>query len=382
VPVILQPSFGGGEYDPSLWGRQDLGRYGISGRLVKNWIVRPTGGLESRPGTRFIGEVKDSARPVRFMRFHISEELAYLCVLNAGVIQFIYRGAFVESSGSRIETSHPYADDEIADIKFTQSADTMFLAHPNHAPRTLRRTGAAAFTMSAMALREGPFRVINPDQALKFAASAKTGSVTIESNFDIFSSSMVGSLVYLEPEALGNIKPWVQGERTPNLAVGSLRMSDGKVYKATTVSIPGGTGAYCETGNVRPTHEVGRAWDGSADSRTFDTINYRVGVEWEYQHSGYGIVEITGYTDAKHVTGTVKKTLPDQVVGGLGTPSASWTFSGDGSTKVFSITGATSISNYNYGVRINGSPVQPDPNYVPPGGGTGSNNPYTDELLP
>ncbi len=382
MAVILQPSFGGGEYDPGLWGRQDLGRYGISGRLVKNWIVRPTGGLERRPGTRFIGEVKDSTRPVRFMRFSISETLAYLCVFNAGVVQFVYRGAFVTSGGVRVEVPHTYLDAELPDIRFTQSADTMFLVHSAHSPRFLKRTSATSFALSDLTTREGPFRTINSDQALKFAASAKTGTVTIESNFDIFTPALVGSLVYLEPEALGIVKPWVQGERTPSLTTGSYRKSDGKVYKATTVSIPSGTGAYCETGNVRPTHEAGREWDGPGDQRTFDTINYRVGVEWEYSHSGYGIVEITAYTDAQHVTGVVRKTLPDQVVGGFGTPANSWTFSGDSSTKVFSITGAVSTSNWNYAVRINGSPVQSDPNYVPPGGGTGSNNPYADELLP
>lgn len=375
--MILQPSFGGGEYDPGLWGRQDLGRYGISGRLVKNWIVRPTGGLERRPGTRFIGEVKDSTRPVRFLRFHISETLAYLCVFNAGVVQFVYRGAFVTSAGVRVEVAHPYLDAELPDIRFTQSADTMFIVHAAHAPRIMKRTSATSFTMSTLTPREGPFRNINSDQSLKLAASGKTGTVTVESNFDLFSSSMIGALIYLEPEALGAIKPWVQGERTPSLLVGSYRKSDGKVYRATTVSIPSGTSAYCETGNVRPTHEVGREWDGPADQRTFDTINYRVGVEWEYTHSGYGIVEITGYTDARHVTGTVKKNLPDQVVGGVGSPANSWTRSGDGSTKVFSITGAGSTSYLDYSVTIDGVPVQSDPNYTPPGGGWEDSPPGT-----
>src|SRR3546814_3167565 len=72
---LLQPSFGGGEYDPGLWGRQDLGRYGTSGRLVRNWIVRATGGLETRPGSRFIGEVKNSAKPARVLPFQVTEAL-------------------------------------------------------------------------------------------------------------------------------------------------------------------------------------------------------------------------------------------------------------------------------------------------------------------
>lgn len=377
MPRLLQPSFGGGEYDPALWGRQDLGRYGISGRLVRNFIVRPTGGMSTRPGTVFVGEVRDSAKPARLIPFQVSETLGYLVVLNDGYMQFVYRGAFVESGGNRVEIAHPYADGEISAIKFTQSADTMFLAHNNHATRVLSRTSATEFSLDSFVPREGPFRSLNANEALKLAASARTGTVTLESNFDLFTADMVGTLVYLEPEALGNIKPWVQGERSHNattagdLAVGVLRMSDGKVYKATTVA-PATAPNYTETGNVRPTHELGREWDGPQDSRTFDTINYTVGVEWEYLHSGYGIVEITAFTDARTVTGTVKKTLPAEVVGGFGTASNSWTFSGDGATKVFAITGAGSDSESNYSVTIDGDPIQSDPNYTPPGGNTGT----------
>ncbi len=369
---LLQPSFGGGEYDPNLWGRQDLGRYGISGRLIENWIIRPTGGMERRPGTQFIGAVKDSTRAVRLMRFEVSDELSYLVVANAGVFQFVYRGAFVMSGPSRVELAHPYADDELATLNYTQSADTMFLAHKNHAPRRLQRTSATSFSLSLFVPREGPFRSLNSNEALKLAASGKTGTVTLEANFDLFTADMVGALVRLEPEALGNIRPWVQGERTPSLLLGSIRRSDGKVYRATSLTIPAGSGNYCETGNVRPVHEIGREWDGPGDVRTFSGISYRVGVEWEYLHSGYGIVEITGYTDARHVTCVVRKPLPDEVVGGVGTAANTWTFSGNGTIGPYTITGASSASMSDYLVTIDGDPVQSDPNYSPPGGNVGS----------
>src|SRR3546814_7691491 len=89
-------------------------------------------------------------------------------------------------------------------------------------------------------------------------------------------------------------------------------------------------------------------------SRTFDTINYVVGVEWEYQHSGYGIVEITTFTDARTVTGVVRKTLPAEVVGGLGTPGNAWTLSGNGIAKTFPIPGAIVDSESNYTVAVEG----------------------------
>lgn len=383
----LQPSFGGGEYDPALWGRQDLGRYGISGRVVSNWIVLPTGGMERRPGTVFCGAVEDSTRPTRYLPFQVTAELSYLVVANGGVFQFVYRGAFLEVEGVRVEVAHPYADDELQELKITQSVDTMFISHNSHQTRLLRRTGADAFALSLHVAREGPFRPLNSNESYKMAASVTRGDGLLTTNFDFFTDEMVGTLVYLEPESLGGVKPWIQGERTPSLAVGALRISDGKVYRAATVNKPGGTDDYCETGNVRPVHEDGFAWDGPNDLRKIGSgssaINYRVGVEWEYMHSGYGVAEITGYNNAREVTMTVRRVLPESVVGGFGSPINTWTFSGNDTIGPYSITGASNESSKAYIVTIDGVPVQSSPDYTPPGGtgggGTGGSGEY-DEI--
>src|SRR3546814_9809903 len=87
---------------------------------------------------------------------------------------------------------------------------------------------------------------------------------------------MVESLVSLEPKALGNIKPWVQGERTPNLVQGALRRSDGKVYRASNVPSAGGSPNYTETGNVRPIHEIGRSEEHTSELQSLMRISYAV----------------------------------------------------------------------------------------------------------
>lgn len=386
--TLLQPSFGGGEYAPNLVGRQDLARYGISGRRVHNFIVRPTGGLQMRPGTRFCAETKDSTKRSRLIPFVVSESLAYVVELGHLYARFYFNGARLEVAGVPVEIATPWTEDQLAEVRYTQSADTLFLVQGDNAPRVLKRTGATSFALSTFVPREGPFRSYNSNEALLLAASAATGTVTVTSNFDLFEASMVGGLVHLEPQSLGKILPWVQGERTTGggLAVGALRRSDGKVYRAAQLTVPtgGATPAknYAETGNVRPTHETGREWDGPGTQREFDTILYTVGVEWEYLHSGYGIVEITGFTDARTVTGIVRRTLPPEVVGGLGTPGTTWTLSGTGSATTFTITGATSASNDSYTVTIGGSPVQSDPNYTPPGGYVGGGNYNSNETGP
>lgn len=67
----------------------------------------------------------------------------------------------------------PYADSDLALIKFRQSNDVMFLAHPSYAPRKLSRTGNAAWSITEIDFE--------PDQAYPTALSVTantTGSVT------------------------------------------------------------------------------------------------------------------------------------------------------------------------------------------------------------
>ena len=377
---LLQPSFAGGELSPALYSRVDIARYGTSLRTCKNMIVRPYGGVDNRPGMRFVGEVKDSTEPARLIPFQYSSEIAYVIVANDGYFEFIYDGAFVESSpGVRVQVAVPYTSAEIAELKFTQSADVMYIAHKSHAPRELRRTSATSFTLSVFQPKDGPFTLINNDDSRKIGASATTGQVTLTANFEAFTAEMVGTLVYLEPKDLADITPWEPGDR--NVAIGEKRRSDGKTYICEAYASNGGDNWY-QTGANKPVHDVGSAWDGPGDQRTSGTDKYSVGVKWRYLHGGYGTVLITAFTDAYTVSATVIKTLPDAVVGSVGAPASSWTFSGDGSTTVFSVTGASSTNVLNYSVTIDGVPVQSNPYGTGgTGGGGGSTCVSVDAML-
>lgn len=361
---LIQPTFSGGELSPSLQARVDIERYGNSLKTAKNFIVRPYGGVVNRPGLQFIGEVKDSTKRVRLIPFEFSTQVAYVIEMGDGYMRFWANGGpIVDGMGDPVEIVSPYAEADLFAVKFTQSADVVYLAHPGYAPRTLSRTSPTTFVLAEFVAREGPFREFNSNEAFQISASARQGNVTLQASADIFTADMVGQLLYMELKALGQVRPWTQGDRA--VTVGTLRRSDGKTYRATRVAAAPG-GGWTECGSFRPVHQQGREWDGPADTRTDGTNNWAVGVEWEYQDSGYGIVLLTGYTDANTMTGVVQRTLPDGVVGGFGTPANTWTFSGNGTTTVFSITGATSQAAYDYAVTIDGQAIQSDPNYVPP----------------
>src|SRR5690349_1578144 len=58
---IILHSFTSGELSPGLFSRTDLTKYASGCALAKNFYVDPAGGLSNRPGTAFVGRVKQGA---------------------------------------------------------------------------------------------------------------------------------------------------------------------------------------------------------------------------------------------------------------------------------------------------------------------------------
>lgn len=76
------------------------------------------------------------------------------------------------------EITNTYTESELFDIKFTQSADVMYLTHPAHAPATLSRSGHTNWTLADFEFKGGPFGAVN-STATTLIASGATGSVTV-----------------------------------------------------------------------------------------------------------------------------------------------------------------------------------------------------------
>ena len=55
------------------------------------------------------------------------------------------------------EISTPYLTAELFDIKFAQSADVMYLCHPNHEVEKLSRTGHTSWTLADVEFTDGPY---------------------------------------------------------------------------------------------------------------------------------------------------------------------------------------------------------------------------------
>jgi hypothetical protein len=75
---IAQYGFSGGEIAEQLFGRSDLEKYALSLRSAKNCLITKYGGIQNRPGTEFIGEVRDSSDITRLVPFQFSTSQAYV----------------------------------------------------------------------------------------------------------------------------------------------------------------------------------------------------------------------------------------------------------------------------------------------------------------
>ncbi len=108
---------------------------------------------------------------------------AYTAYSSAGISEKVY------------QITTPYAAADLADVKYTQQADVMYLFHNDYPIQKLSRLGTTNWTMAAIAFDAvlfPPFLDINTT-ATTLTASATTGSgVTLTASTAIFNSNMVG----------------------------------------------------------------------------------------------------------------------------------------------------------------------------------------------
>ena len=146
----LQRSFAGGEMSPEMFGRIDDVKYQTGAATMKNFTATPQGPAENRAGFAFVREVKDSTKRTRLIPFTYSTTQTMVIELSPGFIRFHTQGGTLLSGGVPYEIANPYAEADIFDIHYVQSADVMTLVHPNYAPRELRRLGATNWTLTTI----------------------------------------------------------------------------------------------------------------------------------------------------------------------------------------------------------------------------------------
>ena len=155
--AVQLTNFTGGELSPRLDGRNDLQKYSTGCKTLENMIIFPHGSAARRSGTQFVAEVKDSTKETRLIPFEFSTTQTYILEFGNQYIRFFKDNGQILSSGSPYEISSPYLEAELFDIKFAQSADVMYICHPNHPAKKLSRTGHTSWSLTSVDFTDGPY---------------------------------------------------------------------------------------------------------------------------------------------------------------------------------------------------------------------------------
>lgn len=134
----LQNNFTTGVLSPAVYARVDLSKYESGGKNIVNGVVHAHGGISKRPGTFYVDELPEIGF---LLPFTYSVEQAYaLCFMDEKMRVYKDGGVVLNPDTEEVvEIDTPYAYSELAKLKITQSADVMFLTHPNHPPMKLTR---------------------------------------------------------------------------------------------------------------------------------------------------------------------------------------------------------------------------------------------------
>lgn len=230
VKTLLR-SFAGGEIAPELFGRIDLDKFQTGLAACRNFVTLPHGPVRNRQGFKYILEVKDSTKAVNLIEFSYSTLQTYILEFGEYYVRFhtnggtlletpktigsiagavvtlnahgfttgrwvyigtrYYRitatttntftvqnldGTTAAPSGATAaqvyEVATPYPATDVMDLHYVQSADVLTLVHPSHAPRELRRLGAANWTLTAISF----IPQINPPISVNATATVGTGT--------------------------------------------------------------------------------------------------------------------------------------------------------------------------------------------------------------
>lgn len=130
---LIQPSFAAGEISPYVANRVDLDKYKSALLTAQNLVIRPFGGCYRRQGSEFIGQVKYDDKPTALVAFNAGIDDAYLLEVGYQYIRIWEDGKYTGT-----ELSTPY--NNVDNLQFTQSADTMFICSGDYPIQCLQRT--------------------------------------------------------------------------------------------------------------------------------------------------------------------------------------------------------------------------------------------------
>lgn len=196
---LNQTAFTSGELSPRMYARTDVARYNQGAKELENVIVLIHGGVLRRPGTLYVAATKDHAQVSRLIPYVFNIEQSYQLEFGNGYVRFYTdSGVQIESSpGVPYEIASPYTSAQLAEIDFTQGADTLFLFHPDVPPQRLQRFSNTDWRLQNAPFDPQPFDELGerPAAGLTLSSAAVGVARTATASVSTFIASDIGRTI-------------------------------------------------------------------------------------------------------------------------------------------------------------------------------------------
>ncbi len=184
----LKTNFSAGELAPRLAGRPDLAAYRDGARRLRNVSVHATGGLSRRPGLAFI---EAAPGPGRLAAFEFNAEEGYLLLFADRTLR-IYRDGVREAL-----IAAPWREADLAQLNWTQTADTLLVVHPDYPPQTVTRRAADDWRIAPWEWAERAGRSRQPyhrytEPSVTLTPSGASGRITLTASAPTFAPEDAG----------------------------------------------------------------------------------------------------------------------------------------------------------------------------------------------
>lgn len=310
--TYLQTNFTAGELSPRLLGRTDIARYANAVELMENAFPLIHGGATRRSGTKFVKEVKTSAKQTRLIPYVFSRTQAYILEFGDQYMRVYMNGGQVETSpGVAYEITTPYTEAMLDEIDYVQGADTMFVFHPTVPIYRLRRYAHDDWSLAEAPFDIEPFAEIGtrPAAALTLSSAAVGTGRTFTAGAASFEASDVGRYITFEG-GLATITGYTSTTVvtcTIDVAFGSTSIASGDWVLESSPQTTCTPSAKDPVG-ATITLTLGAAGWRSADVGKFVKING-------------GLCQITAYTSTTVVSAKILTAL----TGTVASPANAWT---------------------------------------------------------
>lgn len=193
---LLQSSFTTGEISPEVANRVDLDKYSSAVLKAANCLIRPYGPIYKRPGLKYITRAKYSNKKSILVPFNGSESQDYLLEIGDKYIRAFKYGVLMA------EIATPYTESILESLRFTQSADTMFIVSGDYPVKKLVRYSDSAWTFTNFEITDVYFDlgIISSNENTTVTPSGTSGTVTLTSSEALFTSDMVGTQMKLKQD--------------------------------------------------------------------------------------------------------------------------------------------------------------------------------------